>query len=171
VIILAIDPGTVRSAWLAFDTATGAPVPGRRGIEINADVLDLCRRIYLAGILGWYVDAVVIEQVASYGMPVGETIFTTVLWCGRFAEAASPLPVFLVPRMTVRMALCHSPRANDATVRQALIDRFGGDSAIGRKATPGPLYGFKSDLWQALGLAVCWAGMEPDDQAAARLRP
>jgi len=45
--------------------------------------------------------------------------------------------------------------ANDASIRQALIDRFGGkDAAIGRKASPGPLHGIAADVWSALALAV-----------------
>lgn len=39
----------------------------------------------------------------------------------------------------------------------ALIDRFGGkDAAIGRKATPGPLYGITKDLWSALAIAITY---------------
>jgi len=58
--------------------------------------------------------------------------------------------------MAVKMHLCGQARAKDANIRQALIDRFGGAAAIGRKAAPGPLYGISGDVWQALGLAVTW---------------
>jgi hypothetical protein len=163
-LILAIDPGTVRSAWLAFDTTAGRPMPDFFGIVPNAELLEVIRN----NRNGW-VTAVVIEQVVSYGMPIGETTIETVHWAGRFAEAAYPTPVYRVPRLAVRMALCHSGRAKDPNVRAALLDRFGGDAAIGRKAHPGPLYGFKADLFAALGVAVTWADMLPDDRAAARL--
>ena len=72
-------------------------------------------------------------------------------------EAAGELPVVLLPRQTVKATLCHDTRAKDANVRQALLDRFGGSAAIGRKATPGPLYGVSRDVWSALALAVCYA--------------
>jgi hypothetical protein len=163
-LILAIDPGTVRSAWLAFDTTAGRPMPDFFGIVPNAELLEVIRN----NRNGW-VTAVVIEQVVSYGMPIGETTIETIHWAGRFAEAAFPLPIYRVPRLAVRMALCHSGRAKDPNVRAALLDRFGGDAAIGRKAAPGPLYGFKADLFAALGVAVTWADMLPDDRAAARL--
>jgi hypothetical protein len=163
-VILAIDPGTVQSAWLAFDTTAGRPMPDFFGIVPNAELLEVIRN----NRNGW-VTAVVIEQVVSYGMPIGETTIETVHWAGRFAEAAFPLPVYRIPRLAVRMALCHSGRAKDPNVRAALLDRFGGDAAIGRKAHPGPLYGFKADLFAALGVAVTWADMLPDDRAAARL--
>jgi len=163
VIILAIDPGTVQSAWLAFDTTVGRPLPGQFRIEPNADLLERLR--------GWQGDAgvIVIEQIASYGMAVGDSTFETVHWAGRFAEAAYPTPVYRVLRKAVTLNLCHSTRANDSNVRRALLDRFGGDSAIGRKASPGPLYGFHSHLFAALGVAVTFADMEPDVLAAARL--
>ena len=39
------------------------------------------------------------------------------------------------------------------------IDKFGGskETAIGKKANPGPLYGVKKDIWAALAVAVTWA--------------
>jgi hypothetical protein len=182
-VILAIDPGTVQSAWLAFDTTAGLPLgpwrrtfgeevcPALRAIEPNGELIDRIRGWHAAARFGEvpYIDAVVIEQVVSYGMPIGETTIETVHWAGRFAEAAFPLPVYRVPRLAVRMALCHSGRAKDPNVRAALLDRFGRAAAIGRKAHPGPLYGFKADLFAALGVAVTWADMLPDDRAAARL--
>ena len=44
----------------------------------------------------------------------------------------------------------------DANIRQALIDRYGPgkDRAIGRKLSPGPLYGLSGDCWSALAVAV-----------------
>jgi hypothetical protein len=52
--------------------------------------------------------------------------------------------------------LCEFVRANDANIRAALIDRFGPgkDKAVGRKATPGPLFGLKGDEWSALAIAL-----------------
>jgi hypothetical protein len=98
----------------------------------------------------------VCEMVASYGMPVGREVFDTVFWSGRFCEAADDHA--LVYRKDVKMHLCGNMRARDGNIRQALIDRFGPgkDIAIGRKATPGPLYGFKSDMWAALGVWITY---------------
>ncbi|HET6477318.1 MAG TPA: hypothetical protein VFH93_14740 [Thermoleophilia bacterium] len=44
----------------------------------------------------------------------------------------------------------------DANIRQALLDRFGGPAAVGRKAAPGPLYGIARDVWSALAIAVTY---------------
>ena len=90
-------------------------------------------------------------------MPVGVEIFQTVFWSGRFAQAW-PGTWSLLPRRAVKLALCHSARATDATVRQALIDRYGPgrQQAIGTKKAPGPLYGITADCWQALALAIAY---------------
>jgi hypothetical protein len=110
--------------------------------------------------------ACVIEQVASYGMPVGSEVFETVYWSGRFAEAYGAGRVHRVPRLQIKLHLCHDSRAKDGNIRQALVDKFGGkDKAIGKKASPGPLYGVSGDVWAALALAVTWW----DQNSAARL--
>jgi hypothetical protein len=75
---------------------------------------------------------------------------------GRFAEAAHRVPVVILPRRAVMLALCGDSRAKDANIRQALIDRFGGPAAVGRKAAPGPLYGIARDVWSALAIAVTY---------------
>jgi hypothetical protein len=143
--VLAIDPGSARSAWLQYD----GTLPGRFGIATN-DVLVRALRT------GGLPDVVVIEKVESYGMAVGAEVFDTVLWAGRFAEAAHRVPVVLLPRRAVKLALCGDSRAKDANIRQALIDRFGGSAAVGRKAAPGPLYGISRDVWSALAIAVTY---------------
>jgi hypothetical protein len=88
-------------------------------------------------------------------------LFETCVWIGRFVQewetltGAEPLRVF---RREVKLHLCGSPRAKDANIRQALIDRYGGkEAAIGRKASPGPLHGVSGDVWSALAVAVCAA--------------
>src|SRR6185503_14865134 len=144
--VLAIDPGTTRSAWLRFD----GDRPDGFGITAN-DVLITALRT------GGLPDVVVIEKVESYGMAVGAEVFDTVWWAGRFAEAAHRVPVVLLPRRAVKLALCGDSRARDANIRQALIDRFGGSAAIGLKATPGPLYGIGRDVWSALAIAVTYS--------------
>jgi hypothetical protein len=64
-----------------------------------------------------------------------------------------------VPRRDVKLHLCGSVKANDGNIRQALIDRFASEqrnSGKGVKNEPGFFYGFHSDIWQAMGLAVYW---------------
>lgn len=135
--ILAIDPGPERSAWCMLDGDTV-----RVGHEANDAVQQFIR---------WR--SVTIEMIASYGMPVGAEVFETCVWIGRFMSAA--VRADRITRNMVKLHICHSPRANDATIRQALIDRWGGKArAIGTKKQPGPLYGVHGDCWAALAVAV-----------------
>lgn len=158
-LILAIDPGSVESGWCIIDGLE----PVAFGKTQNGDLLTM-----LAG-CGDYArmlrdcDMHVIEMVASYGMPVGADVFETCVWIGRFERqikihcSALGAPVDLVYRKDVKLHHCHSPRANDATIRQALVDRFAkGQPNYGKgtKAQPGWFYGFRADVWQAYALAV-----------------
>ena len=154
--ILAIDPGPTRSAVVTYQ-GPDAPVVGRMH---ENDVLLNLLRLREGGI-----DAVVIEKVESFGMAVGAQVFETVYWSGRFAEAADPLPVHRIGRKAVKLHLCQSMRAKDSNIRQALIDRYGGSVAIGRKAEPGPLYGIAGDVWSALAVAVTWADQQSERAA------
>jgi hypothetical protein len=159
-VILAIDPGPVQSAWIAYN---GEIID--HGFCDNEQLLSILRGA-AAGVV--YVgrhprdvekldpQRVVIEKVEGFGMPVGVEVFETVFWSGRFAEAASPIRVDRIGRKAVKLHLCGTVRAKDPNVRQALIDRFGGSDAIGRKASPGPLHGISGDVWSALAVAVTW---------------
>lgn len=152
---LAIDPGPERSAWLLHDSADGAT----RGFGIwsNELLLGLLRD----GGLATDVTRVTIEKVESFGMAVGAEVFETVWWSGMFAEAARNLTLERIPRRAVKLHLCGSARAKDTNIRQALIDRYGGSSAIGKKAAPGPLFGISKDVWSALAVAVTAADTLP----------
>lgn len=150
--VLAIDPGPEQSAWVQLREGAVA----RFGLEPNARVRYVCEEAQT-----WGIDGVAIEMIASYGMPAGSELFETCLWIGRFVETLARCNVderdiHLMKRQEVKLHLCKSPRANDSTIRQALIDRYGPgkEKAIGCKATPGPLFGLKADLWAALAVAV-----------------
>lgn len=152
--VFAIDPGTTQTAWVQLREGYIC----RFGLEPNAVVLRHCEDAQT-----WGIDGVAIEMIASYGMAVGHEVFETCVWIGRFYESLvrcniAEREIELMPRAKVKLALCHSPRANDASIRQALIDRYGPgkETAIGSKKTPGPLYGLKADLWAALAVAVTW---------------
>lgn len=78
---------------------------------------------------------VIIEMVASYGMAVGATVFETCVWIGQFKQKAieNDIPVEFIYRKDEKMNLCHSMKAKDSNIRQALIDRFG---EVGTKKNP-----------------------------------
>jgi hypothetical protein len=150
--VLAIDPGSEQSAWVLWNGATVRS----HGKARNEELLGMLYE----GMVAFTADALVIEEIASYGMPVGREVFQTVRWTGRFEQEAIDegwTRIEFMPRKDAKLHLCGSMKAKDSNIRQALIDRFGGkEKAIGKKATQGPLYGLKADEWAALALAVTW---------------
>lgn len=73
-------------------------------------------------------------MIASYGMPVGKEVFDTCVWIGRFQQIALPnADTKFIYRKDEKMNICHSMKAKDSNIRQALIDRFG---EVGTKKNP-----------------------------------
>lgn len=145
-----IDPGTEESAIVMVD---GNKRPQFSAILKNQDMVE---KMYLLKTHGHEHYEVSIEMVACYGMPVGAEVFETCVWIGRFREAWGASVRFIY-RQQVKLHFCHSNRAKDPHIRQALIDRYG---APGTKAAPGALYGIKSHMWPALAVAVYAADTE-----------
>ena len=146
--LLAIDPGSEKSAYVLMDMDTYMPV--RKGIVDNEELKEL--HIPEMRLMARHM---AIEMVASYGMPVGKEIFETCVWIGRLIETWEHFggTWSYVYRMDEKRAICHSSRANDATIRQALMDRFGDK---GTKKAPGWFYKFKADMWQAYAVGVTY---------------
>lgn len=149
--ILAIDPGTHVSAFVVYD-----PLNQKMeefGIYDNFDLLKMIaarKREF---------EAMPIEMIASYGMPVGQETFETCVWIGRFIQEFGP-GWHYVYRKDVKMHFCMQTKGvNDAVIRQALTDKFGPgrSKAVGTKLKPGPLYGISKDVWAALAVAVTWS--------------
>ena len=144
--ILAIDPGTYESAYVVWD--------GKK--ILGYDKVDNHKMLKLIADPPWDVDLLAVERVASYGQRVGQEVFDTCMWTGRFIQAAAAemLEFKLIYRMTIKKHLIGSHTAKDADIRQRLLDIVGPQ---GMKASPGPTYGIKSDCWQALALGyVCY---------------
>lgn len=138
--IIAVDPGTHESAYCVLD--------GDKIVEF-----DKVENMAMMDILASYSvvpNRLAIEMIASYGMAVGKEVFETCVWIGRFIEAFKG-PYRYVYRREVKLHICHSPKANDSNIRQALIDRFG---EPGVKKAPGKLYGMKKDIWSAFAIGL-----------------
>lgn len=148
--ILALDPGNERSALVTL-SASGAVLQSASILVDNETMLRNVREWHPLG------DVLIIEQIESFGMPVGREVFETVFWAGRFAEAWGG-HWDRITRRDVKLHLCGSARAKDGNIRQALIDRYGpGKSqAIGTKKAQGPLYGLRADMWAALAVGVTY---------------
>lgn len=139
--ILAIDPGNEKSAFVIFDTET-------QTIVDKAIIDNMVLKTRIMDDPEFQYDWLVIEMIASYGMPVGKTVFETCVWIGMFIEAAQK-PYQLVYRKDEKMHLCGSMKAKDSNIRQALLDRLGKDKTKG----------CSKDIWAALAVAVTFDGM------------
>ncbi len=157
--IVAIDPGTTKSAYVVYETVT-------KKIEDLGKVGNETMRDYLRSINGINAEHLAIEMIASYGMAVGRSVFETCVWLGQFIEAwegnRPGQEHTKVYRLDVKMYLCHSTRAKDGNIRQAILDRYeasggGRTPQIGIKSQPGPLFGVSQDIWSALAVAITWA--------------
>jgi len=145
--ILSIDPGNEVSAYTILNERLQ---PIKFDILPNDDLITRLKKIYPDS----HNEHFAIEMVASYGMAVGKTVFDTVFWIGRFWDAAELFEhKQLIYRKDVKMNLCHSMKAKDSNVRQALLDRFG---EVGTKKNPGWFYGFKKDIWSAYAVGVTY---------------
>lgn len=175
--VIGIDPGPVESAYAVFDGEKVLRSETRRNGELML-VLPTLIESYKPALVG-------IEMIASYGMAVGAEVFETCVQIGRFLEfldtwnrntGNDPVTYERYTRIKVKTHICHSAKAKDANVRQALIDRIGpshttveeprfskkGDPL--KPATvkiPGPTYGVSGDGWAALAVAVmAWDKVE-----------
>lgn len=149
--ILAIDPGPKQSAWLRME---------------NGNIVDFgkCDNQFLLNLIPELREQfggveLAIEGIASYGMAVGKEVFDTCIWIGRYIQEFGCQQYRLVYRMEVKNHLCHSSKANDSNIRQALIDRFGGPQETKKG---GKLYGISKDVWSALAVAVTYLDTTKD---------
>ncbi|MCK9578556.1 hypothetical protein M0R01_03675 [bacterium] len=159
--ILAIDPGSEKSAFIAWDTEKHEIIKGEYvwfedtkilGIENNEYIIDcmLCEETNIV----WGMDLIAIEMISSYGFSVGKSVFQTIKWIGRFEEyikhvvniaIKKNVPVQFYTRPTIKGALgCR----NDAEVRQAIRMEYG-EARKGEK-----LERVRKDIWQAVALAI-----------------
>lgn len=156
--ILAIDPGCTESAYVVLNSKLK---PVEFGKINNYDLV--------GKIVAWKLlkeppeDDFAIEMVASYGMAVGAEVFDTVFWIGRFWEAACNFKEHKkIYRKDEKMNLCHSMKAKDGNIIQALVDRFAygvPNKGKGTKKEPGWFYGFSADIWQAYAVGITYHDM------------
>jgi len=155
--VIAIDPGPITSGIVYYED--GRVAHANHKIR-NENVWEF---MYLRP----YKNVpVACEMIASYGMPVGAEVLETCVWTGRFWKETllQGRKWVRIYRKDVKMHLCGTLRANDATIRRAILDMFpktggGKTPQIGTKKQPGPLYRVKSHAWSALAVALTFLGM------------
>lgn len=129
--VLAIDPGSTVSAYIEWD---GTNIYNK-AIDPNEDVLVFIKKSDASILL--------VEQITCYGMVVGQSIFDTVFWSGRFAQAweETGKDTMLIARPEIKNHHCGTVTANDSKIRSTLILKYG--------KLP-----IKSHLWSALAVAT-----------------
>lgn len=155
-LIFAIDPGNTESGFAFFEMPDLALIEfGKVKNEILLENINFFTH---------QASGFAIEMVASYGMPVGKDVFETCVWIGRFVQASKKEAHF-VYRKDEKLCLCGSPKAKDANIRQALIDRyatFDFKNGKGTKKNPDTFYGVSKDVWQAIAVGVTHYEKERD---------
>lgn len=151
--IIAIDPGSTESAYVILDenlkpVEFGKVENAKLLTQLNMDVHNYKH--------SYDINHFAIEMIASYGMAVGKEVFETCVWVGRFWERANFNHRKYIYRKDEKMNLCHSMKAKDSNIRQALIDRFG---EVGTKKNPGWFYGVSKDVWSAIAVGVTYHDM------------
>jgi hypothetical protein len=148
-IVLAIDPGPTSSGIVLYDHGERA-------------VLDSMKAASEAEVLHWIESkepcVVAVERVQSYGIAGGSLLQTAEVG-GGFRRRSLDLSLrfeWRYRREILKSLDITGKGSRDSLVRNRLIEIFGGtkEAAIGKKASPGPLYGVSSHAWQALAVAV-----------------
>lgn len=115
---------------------------------------------------------IAIEHLESYGTAVGKSTFETAYFIGRLTEIAfnyllqnKKSRVERIYRHEEKMRICHSMKANDASIKQSLVDRFADNPDVnhgkGSKKNPDFFYGMKADCWSAF--AICFTQYAKDN--------
>jgi hypothetical protein len=150
--IIGIDPGPVSCGVVVYDIDAERVLEAHKAMPVD-DVLLRIRS-------GEFAEHVAIERFQATRMPMGTSSVETIRNAGRIEQCAREqgrgVSVSLHYRREVLRALDVTGKGNrDALVRARLIEAHGGskEAAVGRKATPGPLYGVSGDAWAALAVA------------------
>ena len=169
-LILGIDPGPQTHGAAIYDSERRRVVWSDKAIASD----ELLRTVSEFQRTDRWLDAVVIERPAAMGTLgpgiVGHMLDTS--WEGGHLSAVLQECLHeVVHTMTRRQVLrslgvLSGKGSPDSKVRAACIADHtvpGGPPAVGKKASPGPLYGVSSHAWQALGLILAWLEVEQNN--------
>lgn len=159
--ILALDPGNEFTGYALLS------LPDFKLLDFNKSAnveLIKCLRD-----ISTKADAVAIEKIASYGMPVGADVFDTCIWIGRFVQELGR-PVEYIFRREEKISICGSMKAKDSNIRQELINRYAKKdfkTGKGTKKDPDTFYGVSADVWQAIAVGVtCYEKISSEKEKA-----
>ena len=143
---LGIDPGNIESAYCLIN--------GKEEIIAFGKIENDMLLSKLENDINYQDHFVAIESVNGFGRKVGQTVFDTCVWIGRFYQVLKykiENDVILVARKTVVSHHCGSSNGGDKDVREAMIYRYG---ERGTKKSKGETYGISKDCWSALAIAT-----------------
>lgn len=168
--ILAIDPGTIKSAYcIASEDYTFGPA----GKVENETVLRLVKECEYDEVAIECMESRFLGGEHTAGQRIGSETYDTCIWIGRYMEAAATRgkQIARVYRSEERSRIIPSkrnrlpplpepaPRGTDAQIRAALIRRFARHDMKNGKGTAGNkdvFYGFRADMWSAAAVAVVY---------------
>lgn len=168
--VLGIDPGTTETAYCLCevnDTLCSCSLKVQQFAKVdNQEMVEILESIITHSLVSAEVEEIhiVIEHLENYGMAIGRTTFETAYFIGRLTEICNryDLKTNRIYRHEEKNYICHSVKANDATIKRALIDRFAKNPekncGKGSKKEPDYFYGFKADCWSAF--AICFTYCE-----------
>ncbi len=158
--ILAIDPGSEQSAAVIYDDGE---IIWHAFLPNEEMIMRMFEYAYSGTHLAIeYTKAHTLQFKGKNRSFFPQQVLDTARWVGRFEQAFGG-PFTEIDRRQVKQTLGVPPNGTDAHVNAALYDRFGDGtrkSAVGTKKNPGPCYGLKADLWQALAVAVTFADQQ-----------
>ncbi len=166
--ILGIDPGTTETAYCLVkvfnaeeSTKKMNPFEIKQFAKIeNGEMAEVLETILNSMIVKGDELMIAIEHLESYGMAVGKSTFETAYFIGRLTEICNNhgFEIGRIYRHEEKSLICHSMKANDSTIKQALVDLFAEhpekNHGKGSKKEPDYFYGFKADCWSAF--AICY---------------
>lgn len=149
--ILAIDPGSSKSAYVYFQDSVLFS-----GIINNSEIFDLIKNYYFKLIL--------LEDIISYGRPIGESVLDTCKFIGGIQYLCAFLhkDLKLYSRKEIKKILFGKIIGNDREIRALMLSLY-------------PKIKLKNDEWQALALLFAYQQDQysrfPNDNGRLDLNP
>jgi len=144
-VILAVDTGTKESAIVAIESDTDLCAGFPHGIYPNHKVERILETILS--------DCVVFEHFKASGQPMGNSSVETIWWEGRFTKCGYATKYLMERREVLKILGIRFGKSADSNVYQWCLNSYG---PKGNPKNPGPTFGFKSHMWQSLGLAAAF---------------
>ena len=177
--ILGIDPGTTETAYCLCEVTSemAGSKPPLKIISFaktsNDDAKEFLKKTCSEIDVNNEEIVISIEHLESYGTAVGKSTFETAYYIGELREAAFPyglsnekIRVVRIYRHEEKMRICQSMKANDATIKRALIEAYAEhpekNYGKGTKSKPDFFYKFKADCWSAFAICCTYALKEID---------